>query len=112
MGYFKNLDIERMNLEKDKEGLENELEKVNKRLKEIYDMPIKQDVEKYYNVTSTCKEDIISAFEGRDDLKQVRKRVKKLTEKEMIFLAKKLSEDYCNQLYWDSLRIIFLEKFL
>ena len=39
MGYYKNIDIERMNLEKNKEYLELELNKVNARLNEINLIP-------------------------------------------------------------------------
>jgi hypothetical protein len=68
----------------------------------------------FYPITSVCKDDIIRAF-GDDDKKtkrKVRARLKKMTKDEMIYLAEKLADDYCNQLYWDSLRYIFKDKFL
>ncbi|MFC1816092.1 hypothetical protein ACFL0M_09130 [Thermodesulfobacteriota bacterium] len=35
-----------------------------------------------------------------------------MDDREMRQLASKLADDYCNQLFWDSLRIIFEDRFL
>jgi len=65
-----------------------------------------------FPITSLCKADIITAFEGTDILEQVKQRVDKMDESDMKYLADQMAEDYLTQLYWDSLRIIFEERFL
>lgn len=71
----------------------------------------KEDAE-FFKITSVCKEDILQAFEGRDDLDKVKERLKTMYEGDMSYLAEKMASDYCEQLYWDSLRIIFEDRFL
>ena len=68
--------------------------------------------QKMFPITSVCKEDIIRAFEGSDLLEHVKERIEKMDNSEMDFLANKMADDYCNQLFWDSLRIIFEDRFL
>ena len=65
-----------------------------------------------YQITSVCKDDILIAFTGNNKLDRVKKRVKTMDEGDMSYLARKLAGDYCEQLYWDSLRIIFEDRFL
>ncbi len=73
-------------------------------------MSVKRNTQ--YKITSVCKEDILAAFEGRDELPEIKKRLMEMTSSEMERLASKLSDDYHNQLFWDSLRIIFEDGFM
>lgn len=72
------------------------------------------DKSKGFKITSVCIEDILQAYKDIDSplLEKVEKRVETLEEWEMEGLASKLADDYCNQLFWDSLRIIFEDRFL
>ena len=38
--------------------------------------------------------------------KKMLEKIKKLTDADMKTIATKLADDYCEQLYWDSLKII------
>lgn len=67
---------------------------------------------KFYSITSLSKDDIIDAFQGYEILKQVTNKVSEMDDSDMEYLARKLADDYCNQLFWDSLRIIFEDRFL
>ena len=66
----------------------------------------------FFHITSVSRDDIIHAFEGTDVLEQVKKKVAKLDDGEMEYLAGKLADDYCEQLFWSSLKIIFELRFL
>ena len=66
----------------------------------------------FYPITSVCKEDILAAFRGKKNFEKVKKRLEQINNIEMEKLASKLSDDYCNQLYWDSLRTIFKDRFM
>ncbi len=71
--------------------------------------------QKYYVITRLCKEDILNSFEGYSDdavVAKVKARLKTMTKNEMEYLASKMADDYCNQLYWDSARTIFTDRFL
>jgi hypothetical protein len=54
-----------------------------------------------FQVSSVCRDDLRS--EGFD--------VTRVTDADMKSLAKKMSNDYCDQLYWDSMRVIAYEYF-
>lgn len=64
---------------------------------------------KMYTITSVCKDDLRGIFK---DNTEALKRIEDMTDDEMEYLARKLADDYCNQLYWDSLRIIFEDRFM
>lgn len=70
---------------------------------------------KMYPITSVCKEDIKQAFKDveNDELRLafIDKRIEKMEDYQMEYLAKKMADDYCNQMFWDSLRIIFEDRF-
>ena len=68
--------------------------------------------DKLFPITSISREDIIHAFAESDILEQVKERVKKMDDSDMINLASKLADDYCEQLFWDSLRTLFEDRFL
>lgn len=57
---------------------------------------------KMFPITSVCREDIIMAFEGED--KNYKSMIPTITDDEMKWIARKLADDYCEQLYWSSLR--------
>lgn len=66
----------------------------------------------FFPITSTCKDDIIQAFEGSDRLGEVKKRLETIDDMDMKYLARKLADDYCEQLYWESLKSIFEGRFM
>ena len=53
-----------------------------------------------FPITSVCRDDIIHAFRDTDVLEQVKKKVKIMDDTEMEYLASKLADDYCEQLYY------------
>ena len=57
----------------------------------------------FFPITSVCKDDIFHAF---DDDKAIKKAIEKMDDGDMETLASKLADDYCEQLYWDSLKVI------
>jgi hypothetical protein len=61
------------------------------------------------SITALSKDDVIEAFDGEVRIKEL---VHDLSDDDMKYLASKLADDYCNQLFWDSLKIIFDEHFL
>ena len=63
---------------------------------------------KYFVITRLHKDDLRGIF--KDDPKKL-KVIDKMEDYEMELLARKLADDYCNQLYWNSLKIIFEECF-
>lgn len=63
----------------------------------------------FFSITSVCRDDIIHAFENNAPAK---KAVKNMDDDDMKHLASKMGDDYCEQLFWDSLRIIFESKFM
>ena len=66
-------------------------------------------MEKSFEITSICKEDIIHAFDNSDKeiLEIIKQRVAGMNDSDMKKLASKMADDYCEQLFWDSLREIF-----
>ncbi len=65
--------------------------------------------EKPYKITSVCKDDL--RIEFNKDQKAL-DRIEKLEDWEMNKLANKMEDDYCNQLFWQSLRNIFETMFM
>ena len=74
------------------------------KLKEIDTALTSFNDQEFFPITSVCKDDIIHAFNNDADIKKI---VEKLDDSDMETLASKLGSDYCEQLYWDSLKIIF-----
>jgi len=66
----------------------------------------------FFQITSVSKEDIIHAFKNTDILKRVKEKVVEMDDSEMKELASKMADDYCEQMFWESLKIIFEERFL
>ena len=60
--------------------------------------------EGFFPITSVCKDDLRHIF--KNDQEALR-RIDELDEGDMKYLAEKLASDYCEQLYWSSLRILF-----
>ena len=71
-----------------------------------------ESTKEFFPITSVSKEDIIHAFKNTDIADQVKERVAKMDDDEMKQFASKMADDYCNQMFWDSLRIIFEENLL
>lgn len=66
-----------------------------------------------FNITSVCKDDLLSMYDETDkDDKRAINKIKRMTPDEMTYLASKLAEDYCEQLFWSSLRQIFEDRIL
>ena len=65
-----------------------------------------------FSVTYVCRGDIIYAFEDADIFEEVKARVNRMDDSDMECLASKMADDYCNQMFWESLRIIFEDRFL
>ena len=61
---------------------------------------------KSFEITSICKEDIIHAFHNSEILETIKEKVADMDDGDMKKLASKMADDYCTQLFWDSLRII------
>lgn len=59
--------------------------------------------EKFFSITSICKEDMREVFKEEPETLA---KIEGLTDATMKWIASKMSDDYCNQLYWDSLRNI------
>ena len=56
-------------------------------------------------ITSVCRTDVIQAFEEKGKTK-AREIARCLTNDEMEWVARKMADDYCDQLFWQSLRIM------
>lgn len=54
-----------------------------------------------FNITSIC----------RDDLEGVGFNTSKVSDDTMTKLASKMADDYCEQLFWDSMKIIAQDYF-
>jgi hypothetical protein len=79
--------------------------------KKMVDMAINsfnQDRE-FFPITSVCSDDLIHVFENDA---RAKKAVKNMDADVMMHLASEMGDDYCEQLFWDSLRIIFESKFI
>ena len=68
-------------------------------------------MEKSFQITSVCKKDIVHAFHNSEILEAIKKKVAELDDSDMKKLASKMADDYCDQLFWNSLRIICEELF-
>lgn len=65
---------------------------------------MKNTAEKHYSITSVCKEDMRELYNSLN--KKMLAKIDKLTDADMKAIAEKLADDYCEQLFWDSLKII------
>jgi hypothetical protein len=63
-------------------------------------------IDKPFQITSVCKRDILGLIEDEKGLSFTEKDVLNLTESDMYKIASKLANDYCEQLYWQSLETI------
>lgn len=66
----------------------------------MYNQMEKENTEKFYEITSTCKDDIRSMEYFTEE------QIQSLDDRDMERIASKLANDYCEQLYWSSLKII------
>lgn len=62
-----------------------------------------------FPITAVSRADIVKAFDGHSRIKEVAMSLK---DHQMEYLAAKLADDYCEQLFWRSLRNIFTNRFL
>jgi hypothetical protein len=63
----------------------------------------------HFPVTYISKDDIIHTFSNNSEVKTI---VDRLDDADMKHLASKLADDYCEQLFWESLKIIFESNFM
>mgnify|MGYP001767055310 CR=1 FL=1 len=69
-----------------------------------------KDIYKPFNITSVCIADIMS-IEKMDKSGKIKPLlsksvINKITNSDMEVIARKLADDYCEQLFWSSLEII------
>ena len=88
-----------------KKWFEDESEK----LKEIDSVLTSLKHKEFFPVTFISKDDVLNAFNGNPEVKTI---VKRLDDADMKHLASKLGDDYCEQLFWESLKIIFELNFM
>jgi len=50
-----------------------------------------------FPITSVCRADVAQQFDNKDFAES-------LTDEEMGWIARKMADDYCEQLFWDSLQ--------
>ena len=62
-----------------------------------------------FPITYLSKEDIIYIFPNNLEVKTI---VDNLDDTDMKHLASKLGDDYCEQLFWESLKIIFESNYI
>lgn len=62
-----------------------------------------------FPVTYISKDDIIHAFPNNSEVKTI---AQSMDDADMKHLASKLGNDYCEQLFWESLKIIFESNYL
>ena len=82
-----------------------EIDRANRaiNLKQVTDSDQNQR-SKLFHITSVSRKDIIQVFDGDIEIKNI---VKGMKNDEMERLASKLADDYCEQLFWSSLKTIF-----
>jgi len=75
-----------------------------------------QEDDGFFSITALHKDDIVGLYNFGDDndcnLKFIEYVTKFMSDSNMEHLASKMADDYCNQLFYDSLRIIFEDRFL
>jgi hypothetical protein len=54
-----------------------------------------------FEITSVCREDLIN-----EEVGFTKKKAKNVSDEQMSRIASKMADDYCNQLFWSSLKII------
>lgn len=68
--------------------------------------------DKFYPITSLCKDDIKHTFgiDEEDKLtikqKKLLKKIDKLSDTDMMWIARKMADAYCNDGFWIDLKII------
>ena len=65
--------------------------------------------QEFFPITSVCKDDIFHIFGDDSEAKEI---IKKMDDEDMKILSSELSDDYCEQLYWDSLKTLVELKFM
>jgi len=66
----------------------------------------------FFAITSVCKDDILAAFEGHEDFDAVKRKVESMSDDDMRYLAQQMADDYCEQLFWGSLKVVFEDRFM
>ena len=66
-------------------------------------------MKRHFPITSLHKDDLRAIFV---DEPEALAKIDALTDDDMKLLARKMADDYIEQLFWNSARIIFEERFL
>ncbi len=61
---------------------------------------------KDFTITSVCKADLLEIASDEEDAVLSIPNIERLDEGDMRRIASKMADDYCDQLYWSSLRAI------
>ena len=69
----------------------------------------KINMKRFFEITSVSRDDLREYFKTDPE---ALKRVNAMTDEDMKFLAEQMADDYTEQLFWDSLRERFKERFL
>jgi len=59
----------------------------------------------YFKITSVSREDILQCYENEDGFEEIKRRIEKIPDVDMEWIARKLAEDFCSCCFWDSLKI-------
>jgi len=65
----------------------------------------------YFPITSLHRDDIKQAYCETDNYEMMCKIADSMEDHEMENLASKMADDYCEQLFWDSLTVIFEDHY-
>ena len=70
--------------------------------------------ESYFEITSVCKEDLRDHYSkpGIYFNQKALDRIETMTKEEMQELAHYMADDYCEQMFWTSMGILFEDNFL
>jgi len=78
---------------------------------------LREGEQTFFPITSLSKSDIRGRMEEKfgansEEYKKTCKVLDQMGKLEMKHLARKMADDYCNQLYWSSLEILFEQYYL
>ncbi len=64
------------------------------------------ELDKSFEITSVCMADLFDIASEDESAIISKSNIMRLDESDMRRIASKMADDYCDQLYWNSLRII------
>lgn len=69
------------------------------------------DDKEYFPISRLHRDDIKHLYEDNSNYEKICDSVDNLSDQEMEYIARKLGDDYCEQLFWTSLQLIYEEHF-